>query len=54
MLSQMQKHEPRMVQGWLASLYVETVLWAALGVVLFRWFGAEAQVSRTNESPEKN
>lgn len=41
MLSQMQKQEPQMVQGWLASPYLEVVLWALLGVVLSRYFGVE-------------
>jgi hypothetical protein len=52
MLSQMQKHEPQMVQGWLASPYVETLLWAALGVILFRWFGVGEQVSPRIDSPK--
>jgi membrane protease YdiL (CAAX protease family) len=53
MLSQMQKHEPRMVQGWLASPYLEVVLWALVGIVLFRWFGVAAQAPPTIERPDK-
>jgi hypothetical protein len=36
MLSQMRIHEAARVQGGLASPYLETALWARVGVVLFR------------------
>ena len=52
MLSQMRGNEPAPVQGWLASPYVELVLWAAAGVVLFRFFGDAAWQQRTSEPPE--
>jgi hypothetical protein len=35
------------VQGWLASPYLEVVLWALVGIVLFRWFGAVESTKQT-------
>jgi membrane protease YdiL (CAAX protease family) len=46
MLLQMGGNEPEPLRGWAASPYVEAALWAALGVVLFRYFGVEERTKK--------
>ena len=46
MLAAMAEGESFPVQGWLASHSLVVALWAAVGVILFRYFGVEAEVQR--------